>query len=79
MGTFANVPLRGKASCFAYNSIMKPEIDEATARKVGARHGQPAILRIRAGAMFRAGSAFFCSENGVWLTDSVPVEHIEFP
>ena len=25
------------------------------------------------------GHAFFCSANGVWLTDHVPVEYIEFP
>ena len=29
--------------------------------------------------MARAGVAFFRSDNGVWLTDHVPVEFIEFP
>lgn len=52
--------------------------DADTAAKVGARHGAPAILRVRAGAMATAGFAFYRSENGVWLTDAVPVEFIDF-
>lgn len=50
-----------------------------TAEKVGPRHGKPVILTIRAGAMHAAGHAFFLSENGVWLTDRVPVEFIQVP
>ena len=53
--------------------------DDATAIKVGQRHGKPVVLRIRAGAMHRAGIAFYRSENGVWLTDSVPAQYLEFP
>ena len=53
--------------------------DEATATKVGQRHGRPAILRVRALAMHAAGVAFYRSENGVWLVESVPVEYLEFP
>jgi putative RNA 2'-phosphotransferase len=53
--------------------------DEATAVKVGQRHGKPVVLRVRAGAMHRAGLEFFLSANGVWLTDQVPPEYIEFP
>ena len=53
--------------------------DEATAIKVGRRHGRPVVLRIAAGRMRAAGHAFFLSTNGVWLTDSVPIEFIEFP
>lgn len=52
--------------------------DEATATKVGQRHGKPVVLRITAGEMLRAGNKFYLSENGVWLTESVPVEFIEF-
>jgi putative RNA 2'-phosphotransferase len=52
--------------------------DEATAVKVGQRHGEPVVLRIRAGAMHQAGRAFYLSANGVWLTEHVPNEHIEF-
>ncbi|MES2570832.1 MAG: RNA 2'-phosphotransferase [Verrucomicrobiota bacterium] len=53
--------------------------DEETARRVGQRHGRPAILGIKAGAMHEAGHTFFLSENGVWLTEVVPVKFIEFP
>jgi putative RNA 2'-phosphotransferase len=46
--------------------------DTETARKVGARRGQPVLLRVDAGRMHAAGFRFFLSANGVWLTDSVP-------
>ena len=46
--------------------------DTETARKVGARRGQPILLRVDAGKIYRAGFKFFLSANGVWLTDSVP-------
>ncbi len=48
------------------------------ARKVGARRGRPVILSIRAAEMAQAGSNFYLSENGVWLTDAVPPEYIDF-
>lgn len=51
--------------------------DQETARKVGARRGVPVILTIEAGRMHVAGHLFYCSENGVWLVDSVPVEFIQ--
>jgi putative RNA 2'-phosphotransferase len=47
--------------------------------QVGGRHGQPALLTIRAGDMHRAGFVFRCSANGVWLVDQVPSQFIEFP
>ena len=53
--------------------------DAATARGVGARHGSPAVLAIRAGDMRDAGHAFYLSGNGVWLTETVPPEFIDFP
>jgi putative RNA 2'-phosphotransferase len=53
--------------------------DEATALKVGRRHGAPVVLRIAAARMAAAGHAFFLSTNGVWLTDCVPREFIAFP
>lgn len=52
--------------------------DADTATAVGARHGKPAVLIVRAGEMAVAGHAFFRSENGVWLTDAVPVGFIDF-
>jgi putative RNA 2'-phosphotransferase len=53
--------------------------DEQTATKVGARHGKPVVLRIAAGRMHNRGHVFFLSTNGVWLTDCVPSEFIQFP
>ena len=50
--------------------------DEATARRVGARRGQPVILVIQAGDMHRDGHAFQIADNGVWLTPHVPPRYI---
>lgn len=50
-----------------------------TATQVGQRRGKPIILVVQAGAMARAGRTFFVSANGVWLTEHVPPEFIEFP
>ena len=52
--------------------------DEATAIKVGQRHGRPVVLRVFAGKMWGQGAPFYCSANGVWLTPAVPPEFIEF-
>jgi putative RNA 2'-phosphotransferase len=54
--------------------------DTDTATKVGSRHGEVVVLKIDAGRMHADGLAFFCSENGVWLTDHVPQQYISgFP
>lgn len=53
--------------------------DRETAHKVGSRHGKPVILTVRAGELHRSGHVFYCSANGVWLTESVPAEYIYFP
>jgi putative RNA 2'-phosphotransferase len=53
--------------------------DETTAKKVGQRHGSPVVLKIKAKEMFESGYVFFQSENGVWLTDFVPIQFIHFP
>ena len=50
--------------------------DLDTASKVGMRHGKLVILTVDATAMQNAGHVFFQSENGVWLTDSVPTEFL---
>lgn len=52
--------------------------DEATALKVGARHGKPVVLKVNAGKMQQDGFRFFLSENGVWLTDKVPASYLFF-
>jgi putative RNA 2'-phosphotransferase len=50
--------------------------DVETATKVGARRGKPVILMVDAGRMHRDGHKFFSSANGVWLTDSVPMNYL---
>lgn len=50
--------------------------DIETARKVGMRHGRPAIFTIDAAAMQEAGFVFYCSENGVWLVEQVPPQYL---
>ena len=52
--------------------------DAETAIKVGQRHGKPVVLRIAAGQMQRDGYLFYQSDNGVWLTDHVPLAYIRF-
>ncbi|MBV9850659.1 MAG: RNA 2'-phosphotransferase [Armatimonadetes bacterium] len=50
--------------------------DVETARRVGARHGRPVVFAVDAGAMHRAGLVFYCSANGVWLTEHVPPQYL---
>ncbi len=50
--------------------------DKATATKVAERRGKPIILEIKAGEMFANGFKFYISDNGVWLTNHVPVTFI---
>ena len=52
--------------------------NEETARDVGKRYGVPGVLRVRAGQMHRDGIAFYLSENGVWLAESVPAVYFDF-
>lgn len=49
------------------------------ANTVGKRRGQPVILTVRSSDMHAAGHIFNISANGVWLTDLVPPQFINFP
>jgi putative RNA 2'-phosphotransferase len=51
-------------------------VDVETARRVGARRGQPIVLRVDAGRMHAEGFCFYRSVNGVWLTDAVPAKFL---
>ena len=51
--------------------------DRETAARVGQRRGRPVVLVVEAARMHRAGHQFFCSENGVWLTEAVPAEYLQ--
>ena len=50
--------------------------DKETALRVGARHGLPIVLVVAAGEMHRDGFRFFCSANGIWLTERVPARYL---
>lgn len=50
--------------------------DPSTAREVGARHGAPIVLKVNALAMHKDGCVYYVADNGVWLTDAVPVKYI---
>lgn len=45
---------------------------QEAAAVVGARRGQPVVLRVDAAGMAAAGYEFFRAANGVWLTACVP-------
>lgn len=51
--------------------------DIGTAEKVGSRRGKSVLLAINAQKMQDEGFKFFISDNGVYLTDSVPSKYIE--
>ncbi|MCK6488070.1 MAG: RNA 2'-phosphotransferase [Planctomycetes bacterium] len=50
--------------------------DQTTAVKVGSRHGSPVVLLVDAHQMHVDGLKFFRSENGVWLTETVPPRYL---
>jgi putative RNA 2'-phosphotransferase len=50
-----------------------------TAEAVGRRHGRQIVLHVRSGEMHRAGIKFYKTPNGVWLTDVVPAQYLNFP
>jgi putative RNA 2'-phosphotransferase len=50
--------------------------DEATALRVGERHGKPVILEVDTLRMHAQGFKFYRADNGVWLTDLVPPEFL---
>lgn len=53
--------------------------DEEKALCVGGRHcgGNPILLRVDSGRMHRAGMKFQISQDGVYLTDKVPLRYVE--
>jgi len=50
---------------------LSPDVE--TAIKVGGRHGTAIVLEVQTGDLHRAGHVFYRAENGVWLTEHVPV------
>lgn len=50
------------------------ELEEAA--QVGALRERPVILGVAAKAMHTEGFQFYCSDDGVWLTEAVPPRFI---
>lgn len=50
--------------------------DIETAIKVGQRHGKPFVFKVFAEQMYKDNFQFFISDNGVWLTDHVPIIYL---
>jgi putative RNA 2'-phosphotransferase len=50
--------------------------DIDTAIKVGSRHGKPIVLIVDTRMMEKDGLVFHLSDNGVWLTENVPVKYL---
>ena len=44
-----------------------------TAQQVGERHGAAALLEVDAKGLHTQGHPFYLSENGIWLTENIPV------
>lgn len=53
-------------------------LDADTAIKVGARHGAPVVLRLRAAELSALGVVFLRASNGVWLCEHAPASHIDW-
>ena len=53
--------------------------DRQTAEIVAKRRGTPVVLVVDTIAMMEDGIQFYQSENGVWLTATVPTRYIKFP
>lgn len=51
--------------------------DLETAIKVGQRHGKPFVFEVLSEQMYKDGLEFYLSDNGVWLTDNVPVNYLK--
>lgn len=51
--------------------------DLVTAQKVGQRHGKVIIFILDTKQMHQDGFQFYCAENGVWLTEQVPIKYLK--
>ena len=50
--------------------------DYGTAVKVGSRHGRAVVYTVDTINMIKDGHEFYISENGVWLTETVPIKYL---
>jgi putative RNA 2'-phosphotransferase len=69
-----NIMTQGLRPMARHHVHLSPDI--ATAQNVGSRRGQAIILSVDAAWMAVAGMIFYLTDNGVWLTESVPPEFL---
>lgn len=50
--------------------------DIVTARQVASRRPRPVVFYVFAAAHAAAGAQYYLSDNGVWLVDAVPPDHL---
>jgi len=78
----------GTATCFVDSILEKGLIsgerhhvhlsaDLVTAQKVGLRHVKVIIFILDTKQMHQDGFRFYCAENGVWLTEQVPIKYLK--
>lgn len=53
--------------------------DIPTAKQVGQRQGKPFLFTILAEEMHKENFEFYLSDNGVWLTNHVPIKYLKTP
>lgn len=46
------------------------------AAQVGSRHDNPVVLFIEIPVMIQDGDKFYKAQNGVWLSDDIPIRYI---
>ena len=51
--------------------------DTQTASQVGQRHGKLVMLEVDSKKMFEEKFEFYLSQNGVWLTNNVPIRFLK--
>lgn len=68
--------IRRNGICKQTRNFVHLSLDEATAVKVGSRHGSPVVLKIDTGRMATDRYKFFISANGVWQTNYVPYDYV---
>lgn len=72
--SLASIEAEGLHAANRHHVHLSP--DPKTAATVGGRHGVAVVLQVDAAAMADAGHTFFVSENGVWLTKTVPPQYL---
>jgi putative RNA 2'-phosphotransferase len=71
----ASIRQNGLQACTRNHVHLSEDLETATT--VGARHGKPTVLRIKALAAFNSGQKFYKTGNNVWLTSHILPGFIE--